>query len=338
MTREGDSSIRQDRAVKQILFVCSENTCRSPMAAAMVERLIARVKGLRHIDIGSAGVLAVAGSPASANAVEAMRQMRLDLSKHRARQVSQELIEPVDLILAMTTDHRSGLTRSFPTVADRVLTLGEFAGDGGDVRDPHGQGLAVYQQCAARLRELVGGAVARLAEVSEPSLFEPVLERARGRLFRVSRPGRGACGGEETIPEEVVRAWVNAVRRKLDVTVGSQHLIEVEYVCLLGEKADGRDEIADFYDGCEPGGAAPVARFEGLLNSMDPARLRFRIHHFPTTDHQPVPEQTRAQVVARIDALLLDGRTVLVGCSAAVGRTGRVLAHLKAKAPHDDSL
>ncbi len=160
--------------------------------------------------------------------------------------------------------------------------------------------------------------------MKEPSVFERVAGRPGDRLFRVARPGRATCGSSGRVPHEVVDEWVQAVARNL-ADADSEVPQVVDYVCLLGRKRDGKSEIAGFYDVETPGENG----FEALLNQFGAGQIQFRLHHFPTTDHEEVPAGTADAVIARLEALLGEGRTVLIGCSAARGRTVDVLRRWK---------
>jgi protein-tyrosine-phosphatase len=292
--------------------------------------MMARIQALRQVEVASAGTSATDGTPASGNALKVMRESGLDLGGHRSRLATPAVIEAADLVLTMTAAHAAMIARTCPVAARRVVSLGTFTGDGADVPDPHGDDLDEYRRCADQIRLLVGVAVSRLAENFEPHTFDAVACDSAGTLFRVARPGRGCCGAEDVVPEEAVRAWVNVVHRRLAGAPAGAKELTVDYVCLLGAKADGRDEIGDFYVGCAAG-YETGSQFQALLNRLGSGRISFRVHRFPTTDHAPVPEAIQAQVLARVRGLLAERRTVLVGCSAGRGRTNQVLLQLSSR-------
>jgi protein-tyrosine-phosphatase len=165
------------RPAEVILLVCTGNTCRSPMGAVMLaERL--RQAGLSGVRVESAGTAAVEGAQASPEAVEVMRERGLDLSGHRSRRLTKDLVSKARLILTMERRHREAVLEEHPEAADRVHTLKGFAGtaeeDGGeDVADPIGQGPRAYRRAAEEIARAVAGVADRLAGKSE---FEELLQ------------------------------------------------------------------------------------------------------------------------------------------------------------------
>ncbi|MDW7684372.1 MAG: low molecular weight protein arginine phosphatase [Bacillota bacterium] len=144
---------------KKLLFVCTGNTCRSPLAAAFAREALAGA-GLTHWTVDSAGLAARDGSPASDGSLHAAGDFGLDLSLHRAKPLSPLLVDSAALILTMTAAQKQVLLQALPQFADRIFSLTEYLGADGDVADPFGGPPSLYRETAHQLRSLV----TRLAE------------------------------------------------------------------------------------------------------------------------------------------------------------------------------
>lgn len=142
-----------------ILFVCTGNTCRSAMAAAIMDK-IATDNDL-DIFIESAGIFAEDGQKANENAVKAVRKYGIDLSEHRAQPITEDLITQCDVILVMTEAHKQVL---LPVAKDKVYTLLEYAGSQGDIDDPYGGDEEEYEECAAKLYDALVDVAERIAD------------------------------------------------------------------------------------------------------------------------------------------------------------------------------
>ena len=129
-----------------ILFICTGNTCRSPMAAGIFDKLA--VENELDVRIESAGLFAHEGDPATPEAVEAVEKYDVDLSGHRAKQLTQELIDKSDLIITMTEAHKLVLQES---AKEKTVTVCELAGIDGEIEDPFGGDLEDYIKTADKL-------------------------------------------------------------------------------------------------------------------------------------------------------------------------------------------
>ncbi len=111
--------------MKKVLIVCTGNTCRSPMAQAMLTQMV-QDKELR-VEVESAGVSAFGGDAPTPQAEQAMKGYGLDISTHRSRAVHVDMLAECDLILTMTSSHKQQILRVLPDMADKIFVLGEYA-------------------------------------------------------------------------------------------------------------------------------------------------------------------------------------------------------------------
>ena len=131
--------------MKNLIFVCTGNTCRSPMAEGLLKHMLGPNCGW---EISSAGVCAANGFPASPNAVEAMREKGMNIDAHCSRHLSPELIEAADLLITMTQGHRDAIVDIAPESAGKVFLLKSFGIPQSitDIYDPVGEALDVYRR------------------------------------------------------------------------------------------------------------------------------------------------------------------------------------------------
>lgn len=128
----------------RITFVCSGNTCRSPMAECALEEML-REEGIEGVEVQSRGVVANVGAGISENAKKALEEAEIPVKEHTATQITTDDILASDLVICMTERHKMRLG-SLP----KVFTLHQMTGCG-DIKDPYGGDEKVYKECLAEL-------------------------------------------------------------------------------------------------------------------------------------------------------------------------------------------
>jgi protein-tyrosine phosphatase len=146
---------KERRKEKLVVFVCTANVCRSPMAEKLFEQALAESKSKNEVKVFSAGISAMDGDQASENSLQACEEVGLDLTDHRSAALTRATLENASAIFCMTESHRALLNMYFEVPeSTSIFLMREFIEDGSkELPDPFGQDMDVYRECRNRMQE-----------------------------------------------------------------------------------------------------------------------------------------------------------------------------------------
>lgn len=159
----------------KVLFVCTANICRTPMAEYYLNHLV-KEEGLEElISVESAGTWAVEGMPAAESSQLVCAEEGLDLSNHRSQPIDLYLMKQADLVLCMSIDHKYDLSQIFPHLKDKIFTLKEYSNkttqQSISIADPYGRSIENYQETY----KLITGEIDRVFAVIKKNAREKCL-------------------------------------------------------------------------------------------------------------------------------------------------------------------
>lgn len=155
-----------------VLFICTANICRSPMASALFRQKLRKIYGDDNWLITSAGTWATDGIPASFNSIAVMGEKGIDIQNHRSQIVSSELLQKHNLVLTMEKGHKEALQVEFPKLAERVYLLSEMVGGTFDIDDPYGGKIDDYRVTADEVDQVLSDGFDRICQLADDKAID----------------------------------------------------------------------------------------------------------------------------------------------------------------------
>lgn len=152
--------------MSMIMFVCTGNLCRSPMAEGLLKKRLADSGLDASYKVTSTGTWAVEGRHASQHAITVLAERGVDISTHIARTITADEVAEADLILVMSREHKQIIHNTWPQYDWKVHRLSEMAGKRKDVSDPYGGPIKEYRACANVIEDYVDRGLERILELA----------------------------------------------------------------------------------------------------------------------------------------------------------------------------
>lgn len=147
-----------------ILFVCSANICRSPMAEGLLHHLVRNEED--QWEIASAGVWPIPGCPAAEHVIEILHRHGVDLQQHVSKGVTPDMLAEYQLILTMERGQKEALQLAFPEYASKIYLLSEMVSSSFEITDPIGKPIEEFEAVAEEIERILKEGMARIRSLS----------------------------------------------------------------------------------------------------------------------------------------------------------------------------
>ncbi len=155
-------------SVKNIMFICTGNTCRSAMAEGLLKKMLSDA-GIQGINVHSAGLHASTGEYSTDEAIKVMKEdYDVNILQHQSKNVKNTNIQDMDLILCATNAHKTTLEYMYPEIDHKIFTIKEYAYgpdvQDRDIEDPWGYPIPVYRECAKEIYNALEKIIEKIKE------------------------------------------------------------------------------------------------------------------------------------------------------------------------------
>lgn len=228
--------------MKSILFICTGNTCRSPMAEGLFRKLLGKRK---DIEVSSAGTSAMSGLSPSQFTVQLLRDEGVDISSYLSQPLTEELVQQATHIFVMSREHKRILRFLYPSSLNKVFLLREFESGSPDVPDPMGHNRETYKRC----KDIIKGAIKRI--------FPLIDQNTMSYYTHTHSPSANSLSPLETADPEIADAIRKERVRQFEhiELIASENytsaaVMQAQGSCLTNKYAEGYPSKR-WYGGCE---------------------------------------------------------------------------------------
>ena len=174
--------------MKKILFICTGNVCRSPMADGLLKHML---RGRNDVQVASAGLGALDGSGATDAAIEVMAELGIDISSHVSQPLNSDLVRQADFIFTMTRQQQDTIHALYPSAAEKTFLVREFeesrTAENKDIADPIGQSIDVYRRTRDQIRDALPSLIVFIDQTTAAARKAARKWRRRARATKPAR-------------------------------------------------------------------------------------------------------------------------------------------------------